>query len=148
MDRRVELPSGGWAVLRDPTTVTNRERRPILAEMARQEDLHDVPLGQQTLERVTIAEMYVRVLVKQWSFDLPIPSTDPSSLDDIPGLDHDTLCLKVQDPESSLFLDVGSKPDPKDQIAPAPSSGNSVTASPTTTSAQEAISLDPFASTV
>ena len=148
MDRRVELPSGGWAVLRDPTTVTNRERRPILAEMARQEDRKNVPLGEQTLERVTIAEMYVRVLVKQWSFELPIPSVQPGSLEDIPSLDYDTLCLRVQDPESAIFLNVAEKPDPKDQSDPAPNSGNSVTASPTTTSAQEAISLDPFASTV
>jgi hypothetical protein len=134
-------------MLRDPTTVTNRERRPILAEMARQEDLKDVPLGQQTLERVRIAEMYVQVLVKSWSFELPVPSADPSSLDEVPGLDHDTLCMAVQDPESSLFLDVGSKPDPKGQSDPVPNSGNSVAASPTTTSGQGAISLDRSGST-
>ncbi len=146
-ERRVELPSGGWAILRDPMTVTNRERKPILAEMARQEDLKDVPTGQQTLERVTIAEMYVRTLVKAWSFDLPIPSVDPSSMDDIPSLDHDMLCLKVQDPESSFFLDVSSKPDPKDQNGSLPSSGSFGTDSSTTTSMSEAISLPRSATT-
>ena len=145
-ERRVELPSGGWAILRDPMTVTNRERKPILAEMARQEDAKGVPEGQVVLERQTIAEMYVRTLVKAWSFELPIPSVDRESLEDIPALDHDALCLRVQDPESDIFLKV-EKPDPKDQNGSVPSSGSFGTDSSTTTSMSEAISLPRSATT-
>jgi len=146
MDRRVELPSGGWAVLRDPATVTNKERRPILAEMARQEDRKDVPVGEQTLERLTVAQKYVELLVKSWSLDIPVPREAPDWLDDIPALDLDFLCLRVQDPESAIFLPAEA-PDPKDQKDGLPNSGNFGTDSSTTTSASESISLPSSVST-
>lgn len=147
MDRKVELPSGGWATLRDPMTVTNRERKPLLAEMARVEDLKDVPEGQQVLDRVSIAEMYLRILVKAWSFTYPIPASSPDSLEDIPSLDYDFLCLRVQDKESAIFLDTSEPPDPKDQNGSHPNSGNSGMDSSTTTSTHATISLPNSAST-
>jgi hypothetical protein len=122
MERRVELPSGGWAELRDPTTVTNAERKPIMAEMVKAADGKARSEGEAAEEGYAVSEALIRLMVGKWSFDLPLPVQDPTVLERIPALDYDRLCVAVNEKESSIFLDVGIKPDPK---ASDSSSGNS-----------------------
>lgn len=117
-NRTVELPSGATAVLRDPLTVTNRERKPILRALAA--NGASDPLG-----NLDTADIIVRVMVESWSYPgKGIPSSLPaeSCLDEIPAIDADRLRVAVMEPESSMFLDVSGNPaDPK---APRAGSGD------------------------
>ena len=143
MDRRVDLPSGGYAVLRDPLTVTNKERKPIVAQMDAAQRNPD-----QIVTNFDLTEQLVVLMVKEWTHPFPLPSQSRDSLDEIPTLDYDRLCISVQDKESRIFLDINEKPDPKAQNGRAPSFGNSVADSSMTTSQQETISLPRSANTV
>ena len=142
MDRRVDLPSGGYAVLRDPLTVTNKERKPIVAQMDAAQRNPD-----QIVTNFDLTEQLVVLMVKEWTHPFPLPSQSRDSLDEIPTLDYDRLCISVQDKESRIFLDVTEKPDPKDQNGSRPNSGNSGMDSSTTTSAHASISLPRSVST-
>lgn len=114
MAERIDLPSGGWVVLRDPRTVTNRERKPILDHMIENADaFKHMGEKQQATEGLSFAEKLVKLMVKEWSFALPLPAQAPESLLDIPSLDYDFLCVEVQKDEHSIFLNTKVSPDPK-----------------------------------
>ena len=133
MERRIELPSGGWCELRDPDTVTNRERKPIV-EKAESEGSESSSL----VSKLGFVDRLVVLMVTRWSFDFPIPKEKPESLDDLPGRDLDKIRLAVQEPETMPFLFKGDPRDPKasdGDLMPSPQ------ASSTTTSSTEAISL-------
>ena len=132
--RRIDLPSGGWCELRDPHTVTNRERRPLLEKAEKEEAV----LAASGMARLAFADKLVCLMVSAWSFDLPLPSEQPSALEDVPGIDLDTMHLELMKPENMPFLFVGEPTDPK--ASPA-SSGASRQVSSTTTSDAEPISL-------
>lgn len=133
MGKRIELPSGAWAELRDPKSVTNRERRPLL-ERVESEASPGAPL----VTKLGFGDRLVCLMVASWSYDLGLPKDHPEVLEDVPGLDLDTLYLEVMKPENMPFLDTGDRRDPK--VSP-PSLPVSPTALPTATSTNDAISL-------
>ena len=133
MEKRIELPSGGWAMLRDPRSVTNRERKPLLERVEA-----DANPGAPLMAKLGFGDRLVCLMVASWSYDFPLPRDHPEALEDVPGLDLDALYLEVMKPENMPFLDTGDRPDPK---ASAPSSPASPTASSTATSTNETISL-------
>lgn len=116
-ERRIDLPSGGWAMLRDPASVPNKERTPILARVEA-----DGAESSSLVTKLDFVDRIVMVLVKEWSYPLPIPKESVESLEEVGGLDLDQLRLAVMDPESHLWLDTTINPDPK---ASTGSSGNS-----------------------
>lgn len=118
-EKRVELPSGGYAVLRDPQSVTARERKPLETDMARAYKTGNV-------DELNFADRLVALMVKEWSLPSGVPSGDVEALGDLPGWDLDALRVAVQDPATSPFLAVAdSKPDPKGPTSLPTNSGGS-----------------------
>lgn len=92
---RVELSADGWAELRDPATLTNGQRRPLMkasAELGVTQDedgtanVDDVP-AEKLLE---LGDVMLTAFISAWSFG-PLPSEDPAALDNIPAHDYDRL---------------------------------------------------------
>ncbi len=133
MERRIDLPSGGWCELRDPKSITNRERKPLV-EHAEAESGEDASL----VAKLGFADRLVSLMVASWGYDFPIPKERPESLDDMPAIDLDTLRLAVQKPENMPFLNMGDWRDPK--ASPGDSKASSTEFS-TTTSDAATISL-------
>ena len=129
MERRIDLPSGGWCELRDPNAVTNRERKPLM-ERAETEGSDDAPL----LTRLGFVDRLVTLMVMRWSYDFPVPAQRAESLDDMSGTDLDTLRLEVQKPENMPFLFKGDWRDPK--ASPDDSKASSMESNTTTSDAE------------
>jgi hypothetical protein len=92
MGNKVSLPDGAWAVLRDPESVTERQRRPLIrlrrrmlgssvGERLLDSDLSSLPTGDalRLLQPVIgsddfnlleeIDDLIIAILVESWSFD-------------------------------------------------------------------------------
>ncbi len=118
MDEKIGLPSGGWAVLRDPLTVTAKQRRSITDRAAQ--------AASDGRER-TVAENYewsdlvVRLMVSSWSHGAP-PRDALGELEDleIPGVDLDFLRTEVMKEGRLPWLAQKVDQDPK---APGGNSG-------------------------
>lgn len=101
---KVELTRGGWAQFRDDIDdITNRERRAVL--QAYETEGSDVARGE------AIASALVRLLVTEWSYDLPIPKDDPDSLLDIRGKDFDLLTQAALEAQGEMFIDFAPNAD-------------------------------------
>ncbi|CAN5896071.1 hypothetical protein BH23ACT2_BH23ACT2_09360 [soil metagenome] len=85
--QRVGLTDGRWAVLRDPLTLTIRERRRL------QTALRDLDAGPPTGPAL---DGLVALLVASWSFPVPLP-TDPDRLAALEPADRALLEAAVQD---------------------------------------------------
>lgn len=97
---RVELPEGAWAELRDPRTLTNGQRKPLTRLLATAPRVDSETLVDKAGKPVKVidnasilelGETCVRVFVDSWSLSLPVPSVDPSSVDNIPARVFDVL---------------------------------------------------------
>lgn len=99
---RVDLTDGQWAELRDPSRLTNKQRRPlqIAGLKIAKFDKDGTPTEVDTSDPVAVldfGEALVLALVESWSFDKPVPSEDPASLDDMLGSDYDLIVMKSMD---------------------------------------------------
>jgi hypothetical protein len=138
-EERVELPSGEWAVLRDPKRVLNEEREAILERVET-----DAADSASFMTKLGFADRLVVLMVKEWSYPLPVPSVSPESLKKVFGVDIDQLRLEMMKPARVPFLDIKDDSDPK---APTGNSETSKWESPTGTSNSETISRDTSAIT-
>lgn len=131
-DGAFRLPSGATVVFRDPMTVSRDERRPARRLIAAAQGTDDPD------KQDAVADALAYLLIRGWSYDLPVPSVDISSLGTIPAADYDALAIELIKPSRRPFLDTEMSDDPK---APSGSSANSNSESPTGTSISETISL-------
>lgn len=115
---RVEVP-GGWVNLRDPDTVTERQRRPFVRlMMAHGQDWANVETDEDGNPKVDpsalpvmqeMQEAAILALVAEWSFDAPVT---PDGLLDIPPKAYDRLVWKeAQARMGSLMPDFGVNPE-------------------------------------
>lgn len=122
-EKRVELPSGGYAVFRDPVTVTGRERLALEREAAA--GIKRESQG-ESVDGTTWVEHLLALMLKEWSHPVALPRIDPDALLDIPALDLDFLRHTVMtDHDVSPFLQVAEAPDPKGPTVRPTSSGDS-----------------------
>ena len=73
------LPNGGWLTLRDPKTVKQRDRKAVWAAMDRVSQAG----GGSLLQTIESGAATMCLAVASWSYDLPLPSEDPASLDEL-----------------------------------------------------------------
>jgi CBS domain-containing protein len=83
--QRVQLTRGNWAVLRDPLTLTIRERRRLQRYLL-------ILRGSNPAE-FELASL-TGLLVGSWSFDVPLPA-ESASLSAIPAADYEELRAAV-----------------------------------------------------
>lgn len=98
--QRVALTDGHWAVLRDPLTLTVRERRRL------QRRLLELDAG--PVQEVDVDGL-VGVVVGSWSFDLPLPA-DAEALAAIPERDRELLRAAVREELPSFLRAVQPAP--------------------------------------
>ncbi|WP_439947164.1 hypothetical protein [Streptomyces sp. BBFR109] len=107
---RHTLPSGAWVQFKDPNTLRRGDKQAVLRAVKDTEG-GDVAAGLDMLNGL------LKVLIIDWSYELPIPSVSPGSLDLVPLEDSDALDETVEPIRARLFPD---KPDPvKDAKDPA-----------------------------
>lgn len=115
---RHRLPSGAWVQFKDPHTLRRGDKHRALRAV-RDTEGGDVAAGLDLINGL------LQVLIIDWSYEFPIPSESPDSLDLLPLQDDDALSEAVEPIRNMLFP---SKPDPvkdaKDPASPTePSAG-------------------------
>lgn len=115
MSDKVDLPSGGWALLRDPDTVRNRDRKEILRRV---EGLDD-NAGNITIAMSSV-EFGLALMVEEWSFDeLALPRDDLETLDDLTIEDFDALAQAIEPLMRKVFPSFDPSPDPASPTEPS-----------------------------
>jgi len=92
--KKLQLPSGGWAVFKDPTTLRVRDRKKVLRNASGEEGL---------MQALTLVDGLIAILVEEWSFEFPIPSIKISVLEDLTMADYDTLAEEAGKAQKVLF---------------------------------------------
>ena len=91
---KLELPSGGWAVFKDPTTLRVKDRKKILKNANNEEGL---------MQALSIVDGLIACLVEEWSFDYIIPSIKITSLEELTMADYDVLAEEAGKAQKVLF---------------------------------------------
>lgn len=98
---RVDLPSGGWAELRDVAEIRKGHRDRVLKST----DTVDGAFARS----IRSADMILALAIEKWSFDLELPSNELTVLDELTIPDYDKLCADVEPWQKALFPDFGGE---------------------------------------
>lgn len=109
---KIDLPGGAWAQLRDPDTITERQRRPIKAAMiaAGSSGEFQAALADGIFDHLVLA------LLESWSFDAPVTA---EGLLDLPGSAYDALTKACTPMLKQILPDFAPTPDPESPSAPS-----------------------------
>jgi hypothetical protein len=114
---RVRLPSGAWVQLRDPHTLRRGDKQRVMRAV-KDTDAGDMAAALDMINGL------LQVLIIDWSYEYPIPSESPASLDLIPLEDSDALDEAVEPARQLLFPSKPDAADAKDPASPTePSAG-------------------------
>lgn len=104
MEKTVTLPSGATVTLRDPKTLRVKDRKKVIttSENAKGGDLS---------KALALGDALVAMLVREWSFDLIIPSVKIESLDELEMADYDALVEHTKDAQAYLFPSLSDTPE-------------------------------------
>ncbi len=80
---RVELSNGAWADLREFDTFKHRERKALVIAS-------DAGEGDAS-KAIAMSDRMLSIFVEAWSFPMPAPALDPSSVDELDMYDYDKL---------------------------------------------------------
>lgn len=111
---KIDVP-GGWAKLRDPDTVTERQRKPFMKAVGRAGNLQAADDGGISL-LVEVQDALVLAMVEEWSFDAPITA---DGLEDLPHKAITALRVACQEFREELLPDFGPTPDPQSPSVPS-----------------------------
>lgn len=103
---RIDLPSGGWADLRDPLDIKKHERKRIMLM------LDDVEGAMAQVDRSQ--DLTLAAAVSAWSFELPLPSLELDSCDMIPLADYDAILAAAAPIGDVLFRKTDFSPKVRD----------------------------------
>ena len=110
MSKIITLPSGNTVVLRDPSTLKQKDRVKV-AEAANGKD--------GLLIGLAMTDGLISVLVESWSLDLIIPSIHLASLGELSMPDYDALANEANNAQTIIFpnQENGDNPDsPKENL--------------------------------
>jgi len=91
---KVALPSGGWAIFKDPTTLRVKDRKKILKNANNEEGL---------MQALSIVDGLIACLIEEWSFEAPIPAIKINTLEDLTMADYDVLAEEAGKAQKILF---------------------------------------------
>lgn len=92
--KKIELPSGGWAIFKDPNTLRVKDRKKVLKNANDQEGL---------MQAISLIDGLIAILVEEWSFEMPIPSVRIQALDELSMPDYDQLAEEAGKAQKFLF---------------------------------------------
>ncbi|WP_329330722.1 hypothetical protein OIU81_02800 [Streptomyces sp. NBC_01454] len=107
---RHNLPSGAWVQFRDPMTLRRGDKKRAMASVSGDVDK---PLAMA----YEMTDGILQVLIIDWSYDLPLPSASPDSLDLLPLADDQKL-MELTEPVRKLLWPEESAKDAKDEASP------------------------------
>ena len=109
---RIDLPAGAWAELRDVDTVTERQRKPLIAAMDQMKTPDEAGLG----ALFNVQDALILILVESWSFPAPLTA---DGLLDLPAKAVDEMRKVCQESMKGLLPDFEPTPDPTSPTAPS-----------------------------
>ena len=95
MKTAITLPSGATVTLKDPSELRVKDRKRIIKSSESSE-------GDMS-RALALGDAVIATMVKDWSFDLIIPSVKVDSLDELIPSDYDALQEACQDAQKFLF---------------------------------------------
>lgn len=107
---RVEL-GDHYVILKDPMEVTNGERKEAVA--AYSAAIADPAIVLAASRDFATFDALLKAMIIEWSYDMPLPKTDPASLDKLPINDANTLYEALRPMVALLFPDFSPNPNPK-----------------------------------
>jgi hypothetical protein len=109
MSKKITLPSGATATLKDYASLKVKDRKAVLKST-------EVDGGDLT-KSMALQDALISMLVEAWSFDLPIPSKNIDSIGELTPADFDALIEETKDAQKSLFPNIAdtveNEADPK-----------------------------------
>ena len=95
MSKKITLPSGATATLKDPSTLRVKDRKSVIRASEK---------GEGDLSKaLALGDALIAMLIEEWSFDLIIPSIAIESLDELTMADYDALVEHSKDAQTYLF---------------------------------------------
>lgn len=91
---KVTLPSGGWAIFKDATTLKVKDRNKILKAANKEEGL---------MQALGIVDGLIALLITEWSFEDPIPAIKITSLHELSIPDYDALAEEAGKAQETIF---------------------------------------------
>ena len=95
MSKKITLPSGATATLKDPSLLRVKDRKRVLKST-------EVEGGDLT-KALVLGDALIAMLIEDWSFDLVIPAVKIDSLDELEMKDYDFLVEETKDEQKFLF---------------------------------------------
>jgi hypothetical protein len=109
MSKKITLPSGATAVLKDPSKLRVKDRKRVMKTAETE--------GGDLSRAMALTDALIAMLVEEWSFDLIIPSIKIESLDELDMKDYDYLIEETKEAQKALFPSlaetVENEKDPK-----------------------------------
>ena len=109
MSKKITLPSGATATLKDYSLLKVKDRKAVLKST-------EVEGGDLT-KSMALQDALIAMLIEEWSFDLPIPNASIDSLGELTPGDFDALVEETKDAQKSLFPNIAdtveNEADPK-----------------------------------
>lgn len=95
MEKEIKLPSGNAVTFKDIDTLKVKDRSAILLNMG--EGKNEIAQGLKMIDAL------LALLIKEWSFDLILPSVKIESLGELSIPDYDKLSIEAQEARNKLF---------------------------------------------
>lgn len=109
MSNKITLPSGATVTLKDPSTLKVKDRKRIFKTTEVE--------GGDLSKAMALNDNLIAILIEEWSFDLPIPTVNVESLDELGMADYDALIEASKSAQKVLFPSlsetVENEQDPK-----------------------------------
>lgn len=113
--RRIALPGGHWAELRDPMEITKGVRaRATKASLAEATEA-DLP----NIEAVEVNDLALLLILEGWSFEAPLPKTVMEMWEALPMPVYNTLKEAATEAARILYPEFGSPEKPDSPTVPS-----------------------------
>lgn len=103
MSKKITLPSGATATLKDPSLLRVKDRKRVLRST-------EVEGGDLT-KALALQAALIAMLIEEWSFDFAIPATNADALDDLEMRDYDALVDETTEAQKYLFPSLADTPE-------------------------------------
>ena len=103
MSKKITLPSGATATLKDPSLLRVKDRKKVLKST-------DVEGGELT-KALALQAALIAMLIEDWSFEFAIPNINLDSLDELEMRDYDALIEETSEAQKYLVPTIADTPE-------------------------------------
>ncbi len=103
MSKKVTLPSGATATLKDPKNLKVKDRKRVMRSAETE--------GGDLSRAMALSDALIAMLVEDWSFDLVIPAVKLDVLDELDMKDYDYLIEQTKEAQKVLFPSLAETPE-------------------------------------